>query len=128
MQAPTAPDDVALSRLAVRLGDVLSACHWRLATAESCTGGWIAKLVTDVPNSSSWLERGFVTYSNPAKVSMLGVTEATLAVHGAVSEQTAREMAAGALARSEADIACAVTGIAGPGGGSEDKPVGTVWF
>lgn len=117
-----------LGALAEKVGDALAARHWRLATAESCTGGWIAKVMTDMPGSSSWLERGFVTYSNASKMQMLGVAEATLAAHGAVSEATAREMAAGALARSEAHIACAVTGIAGPGGGSDEKPVGTVWF
>jgi nicotinamide-nucleotide amidase len=84
--------------------------------------------MTDVPGSSSWLERGFVTYSNPAKMQMLGVSGATLDAHGAVSEETVREMAAGALARSEAHIACSVSGIAGPNGGSNDKPIGTVWF
>jgi nicotinamide-nucleotide amidase len=121
-------DDVQLAALAEQLGRALAAREWRLATAESCTGGWIAKLMTDVPGSSSWLERGFVTYSNPAKMQMLGVTAATLAAHGAVSEATVREMARGALDRSEAHIACSVSGIAGPEGGSDDKPVGTVWF
>jgi nicotinamide-nucleotide amidase len=99
-----------------------------IATAESCTGGLIAAALTDIAGSSIVVDRGFVTYSNAAKREMLGVSEATLAEHGAVSEATAREMAAGALARSKASLAIAVTGIAGPGGGSEDKPVGTVWF
>ncbi|HET7570832.1 MAG TPA: nicotinamide-nucleotide amidohydrolase family protein [Gammaproteobacteria bacterium] len=121
-------DDIQLAALAEQLGRALAARKWRLATAESCTGGWIAKLMTDYPGSSSWLERGFVTYSNPAKIQMLGVSEATLDAHGAVSEATVREMAAGALARSEAHITCAVSGIAGPNGGSDEKPVGTVWL
>ncbi|HET6724394.1 MAG TPA: nicotinamide-nucleotide amidase [Gammaproteobacteria bacterium] len=121
-------DDIQLSALAEQLGRALAAREWRLATAESCTGGWIAKLMTDQPGSSSWLERGFVTYSNHAKIQMLGVSEATLDAHGAVSEATVREMAAGALVRSEAHITCAVSGIAGPDGGSAEKPVGTVWF
>lgn len=101
---------------------------WMLATAESCTGGWVAKVSTDLEGSSRWFERGFVTYSNDAKVEMLGVEPATLEAHGAVSEQTAAEMAAGALARSKAHIALSITGIAGPGGGTPDKPVGTVCF
>lgn len=121
-------DDEALAQLAKDVGHALSARHWRLAAAESCTGGWITKLITDVPDSSSWLDRGFVTYCNAAKTEMLGVAEATLAAHGAVSEETARAMVAGALAHSTADVACAVTGIAGPGGAVEGKPVGTVWF
>jgi nicotinamide-nucleotide amidase len=99
-----------------------------VATAESCTGGLIAAALTDIAGSSIVVDRGFVTYSNEAKREMLGVAEATLAAHGAVSEETAREMAAGALARSKASMTIAVTGIAGPGGGSEDKPVGLVWF
>lgn len=100
----------------------------RLATAESCTGGWVAKVITDLPGSSLWFDRGFVTYSNAAKEEMLGVCPETLKVHGAVSEPTVREMVAGALARSQAQVAVAISGIAGPGGGSQDKPVGTVWF
>lgn len=98
------------------------------ATAESCTGGMIVAQLTAIPGSSSVVERGFVTYSNEAKTEMLGVTKATLDAHGAVSAETANEMAAGALARSRAGIALAVTGIAGPGGGSKEKPVGLVWF
>lgn len=117
-----------LSLLARRLGEVLGARGWRVATAESCTGGWVAKLITDVAGSSRWFDRGFVTYSNAAKQQMLGVRAETLAAHGAVSEATVREMAAGALARSEAQISVAVSGIAGPGGGSPAKPVGLVWF
>jgi nicotinamide-nucleotide amidase len=98
------------------------------ATAESCTGGLIIAAMTDIPGSSSMVDRGFVTYSNEAKIEMLGVSPATLDAQGAVSAQTAREMAAGALARSHAGIALAVTGIAGPDGGSPGKPVGLVWF
>jgi nicotinamide-nucleotide amidase len=98
------------------------------ATAESCTGGLIIAALTDIPGSSSMVDRGFVTYSNAAKMEMLGVTAPTLDAHGAVSRETALEMAAGALARSHAGIALAVTGIAGPDGGSEEKPVGLVWF
>lgn len=100
----------------------------RLATAESCTGGLLAALLTEIPGSSDAFDRGFVTYSNTAKCEMLGVDSRTIAVHGAVSEEVARAMADGALARSQADIAVAITGIAGPGGGSADKPVGLVWF
>lgn len=98
------------------------------ATAESCTGGLIIAALTDVPGSSSVVDRGFITYSNDAKMEMIGVSAATLDAHGAVSLQTAQEMAAGALARSHAGIALSVTGIAGPDGGSEEKPVGLVWF
>lgn len=100
----------------------------RLVTAESCTGGWLAKTITDTPGSSQWFECGYVTYSNAAKQRDLGVSEHTLATYGAVSAETAREMAAGALRRAEADVAIAITGIAGPDGGTPDKPVGTVWF
>ncbi len=99
-----------------------------MVSAESCTGGWIAKAMTDVPGSSGCFERAFVTYSNAAKREMLGVAAATLDSHGAVSEQVVREMVQGALARSHASVAVAVSGIAGPDGGSEDKPVGTVWL
>jgi nicotinamide-nucleotide amidase len=98
------------------------------ATAESCTGGLIIAAMTDIPGSSSMVDRGFVTYSNEAKMEMLGVSPVTLDAHGAVSAETAREMAQGALARSHAGIALAVTGIAGPDGGSAEKPVGLVWF
>lgn len=99
-----------------------------LAVAESCTGGWLAKVCTDLPGSSKWFERGFVTYSNRAKVQMLGVNENTIEIYGAVSEQTAREMVVGALSHSSADWGIAITGVAGPGGGSKVNPVGTVWF
>lgn len=106
---------------------LLSRGEW-LATAESCTGGWVAQSITAIAGSSAWFDRGFVTYSNAAKQEMLGVTEATLERHGAVSEATARAMAQGAIAHSRADWATAITGIAGPGGGSPEKPVGTVCF
>ncbi|MBL7250101.1 CinA family protein [Alcanivorax marinus] len=100
----------------------------KVATAESCTGGGIAQALTEVAGSSDWFERGFVTYSNDAKMEMLGVAAATLERHGAVSEATVLEMARGALARSRADLSVAVSGVAGPGGGTDDKPVGTVWI
>ena len=118
----------ALHSLAMRVGARLKKRGLKLATAESCTGGWIAQAVTSVAGSSDWFERGFVTYSNEAKKDLLGVRAATLSRHGAVSEATAREMASGALKRSQAQIAVAVTGIAGPGGGTRKKPVGTVCF
>lgn len=114
--------------LAARVGRRLKAKKRRLVSAESCTGGWVAQVVTSIPGSSAWFERGVVTYSNAAKRELLGVRAATLKKHGAVSEETAREMARGALARSKGHLALAVTGIAGPGGGSRDKPVGTVCF
>ncbi len=106
----------------------LRARGWMVVTAESCTGGLIAGALTEIAGSSDVLDRGFVTYSNAAKTEMLGVPAEMIAAHGAVSEQVARAMAEGALARSHAQIAIAVTGIAGPGGGSADKPVGLVWF
>ncbi|MFA6310466.1 MAG: nicotinamide-nucleotide amidase [Sterolibacterium sp.] len=120
--------DVELRTLSISVGAALAARKWVLACAESCTGGWISELVTDTAGSSEWFDRGFVTYSNAAKQEMLDVSTDTLASHGAVSEETAREMAQGALAHSHAQIALAVTGIAGPGGGSPGKPVGTVCF
>ena len=110
------------------LADLLVNNNLLLATAESCTGGMIAAACTDLAGSSAWFERGFVTYSNAAKTESLGVDAALIAQHGAVSEPVARAMAAGALAHSRAQVAVAVTGVAGPGGGSSDKPVGTVWF
>lgn len=113
--------------LAEQLGFGLTAKGCRIATAESCTGGWIAQALTDVPGSSAWFDRGFVTYSNQSKVQMLGVDSQTLADHGAVSVEVVWQMLAGVLANSDADIAIAVTGIAGPGGGSKEKPVGTVF-
>lgn len=110
-----------------RLADALRARRWRLAVAESCTGGLVAATCTGLAGSSDWFEFGFVTYSNAAKTAVLGVPPDLLAAHGAVSEPVARAMARGALARSGADVAVALTGIAGPGGGSAGKPVGTVW-
>jgi nicotinamide-nucleotide amidase len=110
------------------LADALRARGWRLATAESCTGGLIAAACTALAGSSDWFERGFVTYSNEAKTELIGVPAGLIAAHGAVSEPVARAMAEGALRHSRADIAVAVTGIAGPGGGSPEKPVGTVWL
>jgi nicotinamide-nucleotide amidase len=114
--------------LARDIGARLKAGGATLVTAESCTGGWVAEVVTSVAGSSSWFDRGFVTYSNEAKQELLGVQAATLQKHGAVSEDTAREMAQGALARSPASVAVSVTGIAGPGGAVPGKPVGTVCF
>src|SRR5690606_21917123 len=111
-----------------RLLDLLRQHQLKLVTAESCTGGLIAGLLTEIPGSSDVLERGYVTYSNAAKSSCLGVDPQLIAEHGAVSEEVARAMAAGALANSEADLAVAVTGVAGPGGGSAEKPVGLVHF
>jgi len=120
--------DTELETLAAGLGVALQRNGWWLATAESCTGGWLAQVVTSVAGSSAWFDRGFVTYSNAAKQDMLGVRAETLAQFGAVSEKTAREMAQGTLARSVAQIAIAITGIAGPSGGTPEKPVGTVCF
>ena len=117
-----------LDQLAAEAGAMLKADANMLTTAESCTGGGIAEAITRIPGSSAWFDRAFITYSNQAKMDMLGVNKATLDSVGAVSEAVAREMAEGALARSSADIAVAVTGIAGPDGGTPDKPVGTVWF
>ncbi len=108
--------------------EMLSAHGQMLATAESCTGGWIAKLLTDIPGSSGWFDGAAVTYSNGAKQALLGVKPGTLERHGAVSRECAEEMVAGALSRFDASMAVAVTGIAGPTGGSPDKPVGTVWI
>lgn len=118
--------DAELIALSAATGAWLAARGWTLVTAESCTGGWIAQVVTETAGSSAWFECGFVTYSNAAKEALLGVSAQTLAREGAVSEATVREMAHGALARSRADVAIAVSGIAGPGGGSATKPVGTV--
>jgi nicotinamide-nucleotide amidase len=117
-----------LESLAKRVGTRLKKRGLKLVTAESCTGGWIAQVVTSVAGSSGWFDRGFVTYSNRAKRDLLGVRGRTLARQGAVSEEAAREMARGALERSSAQVAIAVTGVAGPGGGTRRKPVGTVCF
>jgi len=111
-----------------RFADLLLKQRWMLATAESCTGGLIAAACTDLPGSSRWFERGFVTYSNAAKTELLGVAPQLIAQHGAVSEAVVRAMVQGALSRSHAQVALAVTGVAGPDGGSLDKPVGTVWI
>jgi nicotinamide-nucleotide amidase len=117
-----------MERLAVEVGVALKRRGWLLATAESCTGGWIAKCITDVAGSSAWFDRGFVTYSNAAKVELLGVRDETLKRYGAVSEEVVQEMVAGALAGSLAQVAVAVSGIAGPAGGTPNKPVGLVWL
>ncbi len=121
-------DDAALAELAERTGQALSARHQMLVTAESCTGGWIAKVITDIPGSSAWFDCGMAAYSYEAKQALLGVRPETLMEHGAVSEETAIEMVSGALIHSGASVAVAVTGIAGPGGGTPDKPVGMVWI
>lgn len=120
--------DEYLLGLAEQLGRFLVAQGKTVAIAESCTGGWIAQSITEIPGSSVWFERGFVTYSNLAKVQMLGVNPQTLERYGAVSKETVTEMVIGALARSDADCAIAVTGVAGPEGGTPDKPVGTVFI
>jgi nicotinamide-nucleotide amidase len=114
--------------LAAQVGALLKSHGLMLATAESCTGGGVAQAISGVAGSSAWFERGFITYSNLSKRQMLGVREATLKQYGAVSEMTVREMVAGALANSAAQVALSVSGIAGPDGGTADKPVGTVWF
>jgi nicotinamide-nucleotide amidase len=119
---------MTLDQLSAAVGAGLKARGLLLATAESCTGGWVAEAVTSVSGSSEWFDRGFVTYSNDAKCEMLGVRAETLERHGAVSEETAREMATGALAASRAQIAVAITGVAGPTGGTPQKPVGMVCF
>lgn len=118
----------AITTLAAALVDELVTAGKSVATAESCTGGWIAKSITDIPGSSQCFAYGIVSYSNGAKESILGVQPGTLAENGAVSEATVREMAAGVLNLSGADLAVAVSGIAGPDGGSDEKPLGTVWF
>jgi nicotinamide-nucleotide amidase len=120
--------DADLEGLSLDVGIALRERSLTLATAESCTGGWAAQVVTHSAGSSAWFERGFVTYANDAKIEMLGVRPATLAEHGAVSLETAAEMAAGALMNSKALISLSITGIAGPTGGSPGKPVGTVCF
>jgi nicotinamide-nucleotide amidase len=120
--------DEELHQLATALGEKLLARGWMLTTAESCTGGWVGQLLTSLPGSSQWYERGFITYANAAKIEMLGVPAATIEAHGAVSEEAASAMAAGALAHSHAQAALAISGIAGPGGGTPQKPVGLVCY
>jgi nicotinamide-nucleotide amidase len=121
-------DDNLLAARVAELAELLQSKRLKLSTAESCTGGWLAKTLTDRPGSSAWFEFGFVTYGNHAKHALLGVREQTLKDHGAVSQQVAEEMAVGAKRVSGADLAVAITGIAGPAGGTADKPVGTVWL
>lgn len=120
--------DEHLQKLAQAIGNQLHGKGIMLATAESCTGGWVGKVITDIVGSSSWFDRGFITYTNQAKQEMLGVSAETLAANGAVSEETVCEMVRGALKHSHADIALGITGIAGPGGATAKKPVGTVWI
>jgi len=122
------PTQTALERSARALGELLAERGWRVATAESCTGGWIAQAITAIAGSSDWFDGGLVTYSNQAKIELLDVAPMLLERHGAVSAEVAAAMAEGALRKLGADLACAVTGVAGPGGGSAAKPVGTVWF
>lgn len=122
------PCDATLGELALRVGEALKAQHLILVTAESCTGGWIAKTVTDIAGSSDWFDCGLAAYSYEAKQRLLGVRPQTLEQCGAVSRETVLEMVSGALVHSGASISVAVTGIAGPGGGTPDKPVGTVWI
>lgn len=124
----TTPTDVELDALAQATGRCLLAARQMLVTAESCTGGWIAKSVTDIPGSSAWFDCGLAAYSYEAKQALLGVQPQTLEIHGAVSRETVVEMVSGALVHSGATIAVAVTGIAGPDGGTDDKPLGTVWI
>lgn len=119
---------IDLEQKAMQIGKQFKQSELLITTAESCTGGWVSEAITSVPGSSGWFDRGFVTYSNAAKQEMLGVRSTTLEQFGAVSEETACEMAAGALKKSQAQISVAITGIAGPDGGTDDKPVGTVWF
>lgn len=126
--SPIPPPDLDVPALVLQLAELLQHRRWMMATAESCTGGLIAGACTDLSGSSAWFERGFVTYSNAAKAELLGIDAALIEAHGAVSEPVARAMAEGAIARSQAQAAVAVTGVAGPTGGSPDKPVGTVWF
>lgn len=120
--------DTQLAAAGTRLADLLEQQGLMITTAESCTGGWVAKVLTDRSGSSAYVHSGIVTYSNDAKRGLLGVNESSLERHGAVSEAVVLEMVAGALAVTGADVAVAISGVAGPAGGSEDKPVGTVWF
>jgi nicotinamide-nucleotide amidase len=127
-EIPRSAGDTELYELAEQVGRELRDAGWRIVTAESCTAGWITKALTDVPGSSQWVDSGYVTYSNAAKKRDVGVSARTLAEHGAVSEATVREMANGALRAAGVEMAIAVSGIAGPDGGTAEKPVGTVWF
>ena len=128
MAFPSVPTDAELATLATRIATAMQQHKLMLSAAESCTGGWIAKTLTDLSGSSAWFEAGVVSYSNEAKVSLLGVRPETLERVGAVGEDTALEMVSGALTRLNTDVAVAVTGIAGPTGGTPEKPVGTVWI
>ncbi|MFC3650931.1 CinA family protein [Dyella humi] len=128
MESSSVPTDAELAVLAARVATAMQQHKLMLSAAESCTGGWIAKTLTDLSGSSAWFEAGVVSYSNEAKMSLLGVRRETLERTGAVSEETALEMASGALIRLNAGVAVAVTGIAGPTGGTPEKPVGTVWI
>jgi nicotinamide-nucleotide amidase len=128
LQTESAIVGKTLFEIAHLLGDCLRSKGKVVATAESCTGGWIAQCITEIPGSSAWFDRGFVTYSNSAKIQMLGVKSATLETYGAVSAEAVDEMVMGTLAGSNADVAIAVTGIAGPEGGTDEKPVGTVFI
>jgi len=128
MATASLPTDTTLQALAQSLGTLCQARGICLSTAESCTGGWVAKVLTDIAGSSHWFERGFITYSNQAKQELLAVPAATLARAGAVSEAVVGAMARGAIAHSRADFSLAISGIAGPSGGSAKKPVGTVWL
>jgi len=120
--------DKKITLVVEQLAGLLIKNNKQLSIAESCTGGWVAKVLTDLSGSSDWFERGFVTYSNQAKHEMLGVAESTLKTYGAVSLETVDEMAVGALKNSHADFSLSISGIAGPSGGSTEKPVGLVWF
>ena len=122
------PTDQELEALALKLGRALHVRGWRVATAESCTGGWIAKALTDVPGSSQWFDGGVVSYSNAAKTKLLGVPAEVIQAHGGVSEPAVKAMVEGACGRFGAELGVAVSGVAGPGGGSAAKPIGTVWF
>lgn len=117
-----------IKQLIIELGKELKRLEWKCVTAESCTGGGLCYWITAVPGSSAWFDRGFVTYSNLAKEELLGVSSDTIAQYGAVSAETARNMVEGALERSQAQISVAITGIAGPDGGTLDKPIGTIWI
>ncbi|MFK8026513.1 MAG: CinA family protein [Gammaproteobacteria bacterium] len=120
--------EIDIKTSVIQVSELLIGRNQSLAVAESCTGGWLAKVCTDLPGSSAWFDRGYVTYSNDAKHDMLGVSESTIESHGAVSSETVVEMVSGTLKHSHADWAIAISGVAGPGGGSDINPVGSVWF